>query len=174
MIIDNMRFGDYIWPHNPENLSISSLRNVKELSLPFAGSVFQDYGRNKRIVKGTGEFFGEKCSNQFEELFYVYNEGNQNILYIPGIAQFNALFKNLEITCNTIPNLIIYKFEFWEVTEIAYGNENKDKKYHIVKEGENLFSIAKMHEISLATIFKLNPSIKNLNSLDVGKRVILS
>ncbi len=174
MIIDNMRFGDYIWPHNPENINISSLRNVKELFLPFAGSVFQDYGRKKRVVKGTGEFFGEKCTDQFEELFYVYNKENRNMLYIPEISQFTALFKNLEITCNTIPNLIMYKFEFWEVTETAYGNENNNKKYHIVKEGENLFSIAKMYGVPLANIFNLNPSIKNLNSLEVGKRVILS
>lgn len=173
MILDNMRFGDYIWHHNPENVSISTIRNVKELILPFAGEVFQNYGRNKRIAKGTGEFFGEDCVEQFERLFKVYEEGKTNALYVPGMAQFNALFKNLEITYNTIPDLIVYEFEFWEVTNSISSKSSDLKKYHIVKEGEDLYSISEKYGVALVSIFNLNPSIKNLNSLEVGRKVIL-
>lgn len=173
MILDNMRFGDYIWSHNPENVNVSTVRNIKELALPFVGDAFQDYGRKKRIAKGTGEFFGKNCVMQFEKLFKVYDEGKKNALYIPGVAQFYALFKNLEITCDTIPDLIAYKFEFWEVANALDENNNEVKKYHIVKEGESLYSIAEKYGISLINILDLNPSIKNLNSLETGRKVIL-
>lgn len=173
MTLSNMKFGDYIWPHNPESINISSSRNIKDLTLPFSGYVFQDYGRDKRVVNGKGEFFGEDCVDQFEKLFFVYNEGKQNMLYVPGIAQFNALFKNLEITCETIPNLIIYKFEFWETFDFYSENNSNLKRYHIVEEGENLYYISEMYGISLTNIFKLNPSIRNLNNLEIGRKVIL-
>ena len=64
-----MKYKDYIWHHNPKELHVSTLKNLKETIIPFNGSVFQNFGREKRIVKGTGEFFGEDCIEQFDELF---------------------------------------------------------------------------------------------------------
>ena len=53
-----MRFKDFIWSKNPETFNISITRDIKELSIPFYGSVMQDYGEQKRIIKGEGEFSG--------------------------------------------------------------------------------------------------------------------
>ena len=50
-----MRFKDFIWSKNPETFNISITRDIKELSIPFYGSVMQDYGEQKRIIKGEGE-----------------------------------------------------------------------------------------------------------------------
>ena len=56
-----MRFKDFIWSKNPETFNISITRDIKELSIPFYGSVMQDYGEQKRIIKGEGEFSGKRC-----------------------------------------------------------------------------------------------------------------
>ncbi len=64
----NMQYKNYIWTHNPKNIEILSNRDVKENTLPYFGSVFQDYGRKKRIVKGIGEFFGSDCLSQYNTL----------------------------------------------------------------------------------------------------------
>ena len=42
-----MRFKDFIWSKNPETFNISITRDIKELSIPFYGSVMQDYGEQK-------------------------------------------------------------------------------------------------------------------------------
>ena len=39
-----MKFKDFIWSKNPETFNISITRDIKELSIPFHGSVMQDYG----------------------------------------------------------------------------------------------------------------------------------
>ena len=54
-----MKFKDFIWSKNPETFNISITRDIKELSIPFHGSVMQDYGEQKRIIKGEGEFSGK-------------------------------------------------------------------------------------------------------------------
>ena len=54
-----MKFKDFIWSKNPETFNISITRDIKELSIPFHGSVMQDYGEQKRIIKGRRRVFGK-------------------------------------------------------------------------------------------------------------------
>ena len=57
MKLQPMKYGEYVWPHNPEHLTVSCRRAVRELQAPFAGSILQDYGVQKRVVEGEGEFY---------------------------------------------------------------------------------------------------------------------
>jgi membrane-bound lytic murein transglycosylase D len=58
---------------------------------------------------------------------------------------------------------------------VASSKDSKDsneKKYHIVKKGENLSSIAKKYEISVATLTKLN-KLRAKSRLKLGTKLVL-
>ena len=75
MNLNVMKFKNYVWPHNPSTINISVKRDLKEVFIPFKGSIIQDYGREKRIVSGSGQFFGNDCIEQFDSLFFVFKQG---------------------------------------------------------------------------------------------------
>ena len=50
--------------------------------------------------------------------------------------------------------------------------ESNDIKYHIVKKGENLSSIAKKYEVSVAVLKKLN-KLKSKSTLRLGMKIVI-
>lgn len=168
-----MKYKDYIWHHNPKELHVSTLKNLKETIIPFNGSVFQNFGREKRIVKGTGEFFGEDCIEQFDELFKLFKNKSSGFLSIPNMSPFLAEFKSLEMNIQTKPNVISYSFEFWEDMSKIFEDDSIFNSTHEVKEGETLWDIAYIYDVSVEYLLNLNKDIKNPNNLSVGKVVKL-
>jgi membrane-bound lytic murein transglycosylase D len=55
---------------------------------------------------------------------------------------------------------------------IASAKDSAEKKFHIVKKGENLSSIAKKYEISVATLTKLN-KLRAKSRLKLGTKLVL-
>jgi morphogenetic protein associated with SpoVID len=45
--------------------------------------------------------------------------------------------------------------------------------YHIVKKGESLWQIAKMHNISLQVLMDANPQITDPNSVTIGEKIFI-
>lgn len=167
-----MKYKDYIWPHNPRELRMTSLKDLKEMNTPFNGSVFQNFGREKRVVRGVGEFFGEDCVEQFNELFEIFKMKGSGFLALPDVSPFLAEFKSLEMSVQTKPNVIEYSFEFWEdMSDIAENGSNL-KDSHVIQEGETLWDIAYKYDLSVDALLKLN-DIKNPNELSPGEVVIL-
>lgn len=174
MNLNFMEYKDYIWPNNPQKINVTTRKNIKEIVIPFGGNLFQDYGREKRIVTGTGEFFGPNCMEQFNCLFNVFKDTGSGYLRLPNINPFLAVFKSLEILEQAVPNVITYSFEFWE--EVTSNNEkiNEFKNYHIVLIGETLWDIACKYNIEIETLINLNTHIKNINQLTAGDLVKLA
>lgn len=168
-----MKYKDYVWPHNPRELSMTTLKNLKEMIIPFNGSIFQNFGREKRIVRGIGEFFGQDCIEQFNELFEVFKRKSSGFLSIPDVPPFWAEFKYLEMKVQTKPNVIEYSFEFWEDMNKTTENTFYLKDSHIVQSGETLWDIAYKYDVSIDSLLELNKNIKNPNDLSPYKVVIL-
>lgn len=167
-----MQYKNYIWTHNPKNIEILSNRDVKENTLPYFGSVFQDYGRKKRIVKGIGEFFGSDCLSQYDTLFSLFKEGGEGFLFLPQIPPFLAIFKSLSLVGETTPNVVRYSFEFWECTDQKAKNTSLFN-YHTVSENETLWDISYLYNVKIENLLNLNKNIKNPNDLAVGEKVRL-
>ncbi|MDQ5983846.1 MAG: hypothetical protein RUMPE_00875 [Eubacteriales bacterium SKADARSKE-1] len=174
MNLNVMEYKNYVWPHNPQKINITTKRNIKEIVVPFSGNVFQDYGREKCIVTGTGEFFGINCMEQFNLLFNVFKESGNGYLRLPDINPFLAVFKSLEIIGQAIPNVITYSFEFWEEVNSILETANEAINYHVISIGETLWDIAAKYNIDIETLVSLNPTIKNINQLLAGERVELA
>jgi hypothetical protein len=173
MNIEQMRYKDYIWRNNPAKIHVSSQRNQKDICIPHSGNFIQDCGRNKRIVKGSGEFFGEFYLEDFNKLSTIFEENTEGYLSIPGFKPFKAMFHSLDMLGESAPNLIHYSFTFWEVIgekpQLCLG-----KKYHEVKEGETLWHISKDYQCTIECLLEKNRFIKNPNQLKTGWKVALS
>lgn len=174
MKLSFMKFKGYTWPHNPRELKVSGVKNLKDFEIPFKGNLFQNFGREKTVVSGIGEFFGEDCIKQFDELYALFKEKNSGILNVPDMDPFLAEFKSLKMLVPPKPNLVEYSFEFWEdmTTEVAATNSFCD--VHVVKSGETLWDIANAYKISVETLLRMNKNIKNPNDLSSCIVVVLA
>ncbi len=170
---DVMKYKNFVWLHNPSTIDITVARDLKEAKIPFKGSVIQDFGREKRIVSGSGQFFGEDCMAQFESLFLVFKQGGAGYLSLPGIDSFLALFKDLKLIGNSMPNVVNYSFEFWEDLSSTATKLDFQADFYTALEGDTIWSIAANFELSIDTLMALNPSVKSPNQLNAGEKVRL-
>lgn len=175
MNLESMSYKGYTWKYNPKRLEINQVRNIKEHTLPFVGNIYQDFGNKKRIVKGIGEFFGEDCVEQYNELKTVFDKGGSGYLSIPSINSFLAIFYSLDLVRKSEPNVIEYSFEFWEeIEENTTASLLRDTKYHSVEAGETMWSIAYKYGISVSKLRELNPEIKRPEDLSKIESVKIS
>ena len=173
MNLNVMKFKNYVWPHNPSKINVSVKRDLKEVMIPFKGSVIQDYGREKRIVSGSGQFFGDDCIEQFDSLFFVFKQGGRGYLSLPGMDSFLAVFKELKLVGNSMPNVLTYNFEFWEELTSDMTDLDLREDFYTVLDGDTLWSIAVKVEIPVETLLALNTNIKSPNQLVPGEKVRL-
>ena len=173
MMYSTMQYKDYVWTNNPKTINISSERDIKESIIPYCGNEFQDYGRKKRIVNGSGEFFGSDCLDQYNALFNVFKSGTLGYLSLPNVSPFLATFKSLKIEGKPKPNVLSYSFEFWEYIKKENIDIKTFNKFHEVLENETLWDISYLYDIEIEKLLTLNKNIKNPNDLTVGERVYL-
>lgn len=173
MNFDVMKFKNYVWPHNPSSIEVSVSRDLKDVMIPFYGAAIQDFGREKRVVSGYGQFFGADCFEQFNVLFSVFKQGGAGYLSLPGLDTFLAVFKRLELVGNSTPNVLNYSFEFWEDSRPSTATTELCDEFYTALEGDSLWSIAAKFDVPVETLLELNPSIKNPKQLAAGKKVKL-
>ena len=112
MSLSKIRFKGYSWEHNPKTLTIEKQRILREQFIPFGKSKQQNMGERSKVVKGTGQLFGEDCFEQYLELLELQSRSGSGILSLPDTKPFYAYFKSLELECEPSPNLITYNFVF--------------------------------------------------------------
>lgn len=173
MKLQPIKYGDYTWPHNPETLRIYCKRNVRELKSPFSGSVVQDYGVQKRVVEGEGELYGADCIQQFQELSTVLAKRETAVLALPNIPPFSARFLLLEMVGTPEPDLVRYRFEFWEDgAEYSVAAPEQGRTYRC-KQGDDIWRIAAAFSTTAKEIRKQNPFLRWPNYLAEGDEVML-
>ncbi len=171
-----MKYKDYIWPRNPRNISVVSENNVKEVEIPKNGSVYQDYGRKKRIVQGEGEFCGKGCFEQYRDLFNLFTSSSGGgYLVVPNLDPFFSIFKSLKLIGDPSPNIVNYSFVFWEDIKDIYRREKKIKTDFYIADGtETLWNISLIYDLDVKDLLELNPFVKDPNEiLSKGKRIWL-
>ncbi len=168
-----MKFKNYEWPYDPKQLKIEQKKDISELKIPFVGTVLQNLKCSKRVISGNGEFFGPDCFEQYSRLCELYKENDSGYLSITDVGTFLAVFKKLNMSCEPGPKSISYYFEFWEDMETKPQSEALVATYHVVKEGETIFDIARLYNKTVKELLNLNPHIKRVDELKVGDRVML-
>lgn len=171
-----MKFKDFVWSKNPETLSISVTRDIKELSIPFYGSMMQDYGENKRIIKGEGEFSGKRCMDTYQKLAALFERGESGVLLLPNFSPLVAKPISLSYMAVTRPDVLRYQFTFWEDSKgtVAVPETSQFHMHITVKEdGENLWTIAQKEHTTVEELLRLNPHIAWPSYLTEGLQVTL-
>ena len=85
MTLVPMRFKNYEWRYNPEEISFECEKNIQELNSPKNTAYIQNLGRKNRLIKGKGQLCGEDCHEQFANLWKVFEEGGVGVLALPFI-----------------------------------------------------------------------------------------
>ena len=173
MNLQPMSFRGFVWPHNPSSLTVEYAREIKTLKQPYEGSILQDYGSQKRIVSGKGEFTGKNSMTEFNRLSSVFSQKGGGTLTLPGSAPFAALFESLKMIGEAQPELVKYSFVFIENEGIPVPLHVGDEKIYLCSGGESLWGIAGEDKTTVDVLMPLNPQIQWPNYLEAGTRVVL-
>ena len=198
MILSPMRFKSFVWPHNPRVYSITLERKIAVHKIPFGRHYLQNLGQTRRVMKGEGEFAGERAYETFRELGTLFYEETPGVLVHPLWMTTTAWFARLELRQEPRRDYVAYSFEFWEVmpdsdttglTSVtvnsggtaadsgtaggaaANGAAAAPGEWYTVMKGDTLWELSRRYGTSLDRIVSLNPDIRNPNLIYVGQRV---
>lgn len=171
MTVSKIRYKGYSWQHNPKTLHIENQHNYIETEIPFSKSYVEKSTEKPRVVKGTGQLYGEDCIDQYNHLVNLRNLNGSGILSLPDIKPFYAYFKSIELICEPTDKCVSYSFVF--VEDLNRNLKTKSLSYHKVNSGETLFDIAFMYNQPIENLVKLNPQIRRIDELEEIERVRL-
>ena len=146
------------------------------MPIPFHGSVMQDYGEQKRIIKGEGEFSGKRCMETYQKLAALFESGESGVLLLPNFPALIAKPVSLSYVAVTRPDILRYQFVFWEDSRNSVAApETSQFCIHVtVKEdGENVWTIAQKEHTTVEELLRLNPHIVWPSYLTKGMQVTL-
>ena len=193
MLLSPMRFKNFVWPHNPRVYSITYERKLAVHKIPFGRHCLQSLGQTRRVLKGEGEFVGERAYDTFKALANVFYEETPGVLVHPVWMTTTAWFAGLELRQEPRRDYVAYSFEFWEVlpdngtaglTAVTAGSGGtaagggtaggaaaaRGEWYTVVK-GDTLWELSKRYGVALSRIIALNPQISNPNLIYPGQKV---
>lgn len=165
-----MRFKGVEWHHNPREISFECDKEINELKAPYGNAYIQNMGRKNMKISGTGELYGEDCLEQFNRLLKLFKEGGQGVLAIAHMTPMFAVFENINVIGEPIPDVLTYSFVFREVME---NKRDEVQTSHLAENSENLWDISYKYGISIDALVKLNPHIKRPDMDLTGKAVAL-
>ena len=191
MLLSPMRFKNFVWPHNPRVYSITYERKLAVHKIPFGRHYLQSLGQTRRVLRGEGEFVGERAYDTFKALATVFYEETPGALVHPVWAATKAWFAALELRQKPRRDYVAYSFEFWEaisdsaaeLTAVAVnpggnsgntpagGTAAAQGEWHTVVKGDTLWGLSQRYGVALSTIIALNPQISNPNLIYVGQKV---
>jgi prophage DNA circulation protein len=180
-----MRFKNYVWPHNPKTFEVTDVRRLTVNPVPFGRWTVTDMGCEARVLKGEGEFVGDDAYDEFMKLKAVFDEGTPGVLVHPVWQAVRVWFSALYLRQEPLQNFVSYAFEFVEdesrpltsgaaVSTGSKSSQSGASRTYTVKKGDSLWRIAKMYNLTLNQIIKLNPQIKNPNLIYVGQTVYVA
>jgi Predicted glycosyl hydrolase len=169
-----MSYKSYVWPMNPETLRVEYARNLREVRLPFSGSILQDLGSGARVVTGSGRFTGSGCLEEFARLEALFAQDGSGALQLPGAQSFSAAFASLKMTGEARPDSVAYEFVFLEDggSDAVTGGSVSGGVY-VCAGGETLWAVANRYGTTVDRLRALNPMIQWPNALQAGLKVVL-
>lgn len=167
-----MRFDGVFLSHDPKTLKISVQNDVNTQRLLTGLSLTLDTLEGVRAISGTGELFGERCTEDFKKLKDAYTKRRAAVLAVPYMGASRAVLSKLEFTGGSKAGFMGVEFRF----ELVHGASHaaiKRAPVHIAEEGEDMWDIAYREGVSIEELVRLNPHIRYINELDEGERVKL-
>ena len=169
-----MRFRDYVWPQNPETVTVARKKELGSYRVPGAGNIVQDLGCAGRTVSGSGRFTGQDCAGEFEKLAAAFAEEGPGLLCLPGFQPFPAVFASLSMKGEGGPDSLNYEFAFEEdSSEKAEESVVAFQRSVLCSGGETLWELAALYGSDVDSLLAANPGIEWPNNLPAGTEVAI-
>lgn len=188
-MLSPMRFGDFVWPHNPKIYEIEYNRRIVSHKVPFGLYALSDMGRDQRILRGEGEFVGVNAYAEFKKLAAMFYSDKPKMLVHPIWQSAPAWLVSLKLKQEPRRDYVSYEFEFWECFEgyelttkavlssapsVVTEKTSAERRTYTIKSGDTLWGLAKANGLSLSGLMALNPQIRNPNIYYCGDVIYLS
>ena len=174
MGLTRMAFKEYVWPRNPETLTVARRKNVGSYRIPHAGDTLQDLGGGSRAVSGAGVFTGPGCAEEFRKLAAAFSAEGPGPLLLPGMEPLSAVFSSLTRKEGTRPDCVAYEFTFLEdgaaPDAVSVVSEHGTR---VCGPQDTLFSLAAECGSDVDALSALNPTIEWPNDPGEGTEVVL-
>ena len=154
MSIGILRFGNFVFPYNPESLTISRENNHNTLI---------------SAITVKGEFTGANCSEYTTKLSELFQWKKTCTLCLPENGALRAYISKLEYSLDSTPQVIQYSLTFTGV----YSVEKDDTALYTVKRNETFFTLAKKLSCNVNTLFRLNSGIAKTYCPNEGDVIIV-
>lgn len=119
---DTMQYHDFLFPHNPQSITISSSVNTVALFCPGQGELVQQLGPKCRTVRCTGSFWGTSFESACADLAAFRQTCAQieaGLLFIPGLAAFPAYLREFRCEASGDGRILPYTMLFVEAEGFA-------------------------------------------------------
>ncbi len=110
-MMDFLSYKTFVWPQNPESYRESTSR-TPVYRTESGISYFTGMSGLKRVITGSGTFYGAEAFNQFKQLQKLMEDGGAGDLEHPVLGIRYCYLTGLEMTQEARENAVGYRFEF--------------------------------------------------------------
>lgn len=115
--MDKLIFRTFTWPNNPEVYHEDFLRDPLYAKTDDGDTVFSGMGPMKRVITGSGAFFGTDAYTNFNKLAALFAAGGMGKLTHPVCGERTVYFTRLQMSQSPKSDYVAYSFEFTEADE---------------------------------------------------------
>ena len=165
--LTRMRFGPFLFPVNPAELSVALEGRCAESVTPLGGR-FAYLGKQRTVVRGNGYFTGEGAMADYLRLEALF--GRTETLFLPGRAPMEVVLNALELIGVQDQDVVRYAFTFTETA--PQGNCGSGTVIR-AKAGDSLWDIAERYGVSTDALLEKNRRLPCITELSEGEEVAL-
>lgn len=115
--MDSLTYKTFSWPNNPEVYREDYVREALYSKANNGDTVFSGMGPLKRVITGSGAFFGSDAAATFIRLAAVFAAPEAGALVHPVWGTRSVYFTKLQMTQSPRADYVAYSFEFTEADE---------------------------------------------------------
>lgn len=112
--MDKLKFKSFTWPINPEVYQEDYVRDPLYAKTDDGDSVFSGMGPMKRVITGSGAFFGTGAVESFTTLATLFSSAEKGSLVHPVLGNRSVYFTRLQMSQSPKSDYVAYSFEFRE------------------------------------------------------------
>ena len=109
--MDFLRYKTFVWPQNPHTYQEICTRDPQYIT-ENGVAYFDGMSERKRVITGSGVFYGEGAFNQFKKLAALFEETTTGNLEHPIWGIRYCYFTRLELTQEPKEDCVSYRFTF--------------------------------------------------------------
>lgn len=118
--MEKLSYKTFVFPTNPHTYQEEATREGKYDKDDAGNDVFQGMGYLKRVITGTGAFFGENAVTEFQKLQKLFEETDPGNLEHPLWGIRYCYFTGLELIQEPKQDYVAYKVTFQQAQESGY------------------------------------------------------